>query len=337
MTTPSAAFLDTTVFAGQQYNLASAVLESFIPVAAKSGVKILLPDPTRREISRQIKDRSNEAMKALDEARRKAPFLSKWKHFPPRNSLASTWEVGHLAKEELQKFLSKLAVLHLGYEGVSLQKIMGWYDTLRAPFGEGKKRKEFPDAFAIEIVAIYAAKHNVCVAVVSDDQDMRKACELYPSLLYFPSLPRLTELLLQNADDLTALKTSVKKGEKLLEREIEAITGSIEFYLHDDRYEREEESMCSPNLIDVRIVGVGHNECTVAFEAEFVSEHKLSWEELIDPTSGYMKKVSDWLPQTNSVEGVAKLTLDPKTRAVLSVSVVEVNETEYEVRKTPHW
>jgi hypothetical protein len=74
---PKAVFLDTSVFAGQQYNYASAILVSFIPVAQNAELLLLLPDPTEREVARQIKERASAALKALEDARRKAPFLSK--------------------------------------------------------------------------------------------------------------------------------------------------------------------------------------------------------------------------------------------------------------------
>ena len=94
MSLPSAVFLDTSVLAGQQYNFASTALASFVPVAKERALKLLLPDPTEREIVRQIKERSQEALQALEEARRRAPFLAKWKHFPPRTSSPITdWEV----------------------------------------------------------------------------------------------------------------------------------------------------------------------------------------------------------------------------------------------------
>ena len=44
---------------------------------------------------------------------------------------------------------------------------MNWYDWKVAPFGEGTKRKEFPDAFAFAIVLQYAKKNKCSVAVVS--------------------------------------------------------------------------------------------------------------------------------------------------------------------------
>jgi len=335
MSLPKAAFLDTNVFAGQQYNYSSAVLTSFIPVAKIANLKILLPDPTSREIARQIKERSAEALKALEDARRKAPFLSKWKHFPPKHASFAQWEVGRVAQAEWNQFLTQFQVEKLGYEGVSISKVMSWYDSIRAPFGEGKKRKEFPDAFAVEIVALYAEKNAICVAVVSDDQDIKKACEYYPALLHFQSLAQLTELLLVGEQRLEELREILDVSLELLEEAIHEQISEFTSYIYYDGYEEEEFSIGSAHLTDTRIVGLGNNECTVVFDAEFVSEHKLRWEEVVDPSEGYTQNYSDWVSQSNTVSGTAKLVIDPKNKEISSVSMIEVDGSEIQVRMMP--
>jgi PIN domain len=335
MSLPKAAFLDTSVFAGQQYNYASAVLTSFAPVAQKADLKILLPDPTSREVARQIKERSADALKALDDARRKAPFLSKWKHFPPKQTSMAQWELGRIAQTEWNQFLSQFQVEKLGYDGVSIPKVMAWYDSIRAPFGEGKKRKEFPDAFAIEMVSLYAEKHDICVAVVSDDTDIKKACDHYPSLLYFQSLAKLTELLLVGEAELEELRSILSGNLELLEEAVYEQINQFSTYIYDEGYEEEESSISSPQIADIRIVGLGINECTVVFNAEFDSEHKIKWEEVIDPSEGYTQTYSEWVHQSNTVGGTAKLIIDPITKTVASLGTVEVDSSEIELRRLP--
>lgn len=335
MSIPIAAFLDTSVFAGQQYNFASAVLTSFVPVAKKANLKILLPDPTAREIARQIKERSADALKALDDARRKAPFLAKWKHFPSKQSSWAQWEVGQVAQAEWAEFLKQFQVEKLGYDGVSIPKVMSWYDSVRAPFGEGKKRKEFPDAFAIEIVSLYAEKHGICIAVVSEDQDLKKACEHYPSLLYFQSLAQLTELLLVGEARLEELRGILSGSLEVLEDAIYEQINGFSTYIYDEGFEEEESAIGSLHITVTTIVGLGNNECTIVFEAEYDSEHKIKWEEVVDPSEGYTQTYSDWVSQLNTIGGTAKLIIDPKAGTVSSVSMIEVDVSEIEIHKMP--
>lgn len=85
MSVPKAVFLDTSILDGQQYNFTSTAFETFAAACSQRGITLLLPEPTELEIKTHIKSRSLEALAALDEARRKAPFLAKWKGLPVRS------------------------------------------------------------------------------------------------------------------------------------------------------------------------------------------------------------------------------------------------------------
>lgn len=274
------------------------------------------------------------ALKALDDARRKAPFLSKWKHFPPKQTAWAEWEVGQVAQSEWREFLKQLQVESLGYEGVSIPKIMTWYDSARAPFSD-KKKKEFPDAFAIEIVSIYAEKNETCVAVVSADHDIRKACEPHPLLLYFPSLSQLTELLLIDEQKIEKFRDILNNDIGLLEKTINEQIKYFQTHIDDDRFQEEESSIGSAQIIDIRVIGLGNNECTVAFEAEYESAHKLNWEDQADPNERDTDIYSDWITQSNTITGTAKLETEAKTGTVCSVNAIEVDQSEIEIQKTP--
>jgi hypothetical protein len=117
MSIPTVVFLDTSVLAGQQFNFASTAFMTFVPAAKKAGLKLVLPDPTEREVKRQIKERSQEALDALELARKRAPFLEKWTSFPKKSfPSVDTWEVTRVATDEWNAFLSQFSVVRLGYE-----------------------------------------------------------------------------------------------------------------------------------------------------------------------------------------------------------------------------
>ena len=97
---------------------------------------------------------------------------------------------------------------------------MEWYHGVEAPFQSGKKRKEFPDAFALAMLESYASKEKIYVAVVSSDGDFKLACQRFERLLHFESVPRLTEVLLSDDARLAALQSA-------LERNLDAITEAV--------------------------------------------------------------------------------------------------------------
>jgi PIN domain len=185
MSIPTTVFLDTSIVDGQQYNFQSTALSTFVPACKATGVKLLLPEPTEIEIERHIRERSRDALEALEEARRKTPFLAKWPGLPPKpkSEDVEKLQVYGIAKREWWEFLKQFDVIRLGYDSIDVRKVMQWYERTQAPFREGKKRKEFPDAFAIAMLEAYAVKERIYVAVVSSDPDFRLACQRFNCLL----------------------------------------------------------------------------------------------------------------------------------------------------------
>lgn len=337
---PSAAFLDTSIFAGQGYNFSSTALASFAPAAKASGISLLLPDVTEREVKRHIRTRAGEALQALEDARRKAPFLAKWRHFPQASiSSAHTWEVTHVAMEEWTSFLKQFDVIRLGYADIQLDRVMDWYDRSTAPFAEGKKRKEFPDAFALAVLDAHAQKTpERCIAVVSADRDFKLACERYPALLHFSSLPRLTELLLGDGAEIEVTRSVVLENFDAVAKDIDDIVASLHFYPSDEQYRINRSKYEGFYIDDIRIVGIGDGECTFTFEGETESQHELCWMDW-----GYRGQNEEpepwereeWVLQRSAVSGTAKVRIDQTKRAIEEVTWLEIDSGEIEVNETP--
>jgi|CXWL01.1.fsa_nt_gi predicted nucleic acid-binding protein len=332
MSVPGAIFIDTSILAGQQYNFASTAFAAFTEVVRKRGLQLLLPDPTKREVLRQIAERSTEALKALEVARRRAPFLSKWRHFPvEQKPWPGDWEVRRVANAEWQAFLQQFEVVALSYDGINVATVMDWYDAIRAPFGEGKKRKEFPDAFAIATLAEYASKTGSCIAVLSADEDFRRACAYYPGLLYFPSLPSLTELLLADEERIEPLKALVEaSGDKLKDAVSEAIAGLSFYHAYEEYNEIEDVEDVETEIVELKVISLGATECTVAFEADFSYSVRLS---IRYSGNDDGDEVAGWVYDTASTSGTAKLQLEADLSAVKSVVMVDLEDRPIEVRR----
>ena len=335
MSLPSAVFLDTSIFAGQQYNFSSTALASFIPVAKKHGLTLLLPDPTEKEIVRQIRERSQDALKALDQARRRAPFLAKWKHFPPQMTLnISDWEVMRVAMEEWRVFLKQFELQKLDYGGVNVKEVMGWYDSVLPPFQEGKKRKEFPDAFAIAIVETYARRTESVVAVVSEDEDFKLACNRFSSLLYFKSLPSLTELLLTDPATMAQLRNSILEDLSSIEAALVAEAEGLEFLHSEVAYRVGRTKVHRASITDVKIVAIGARECTLTFDAELELEHLLKWIEW-GYEEGEEEEQAEWILETAPLSGTAKVSLGSASNSIENITLIETDIAAIEVEESP--
>ncbi|HEY4301262.1 MAG TPA: PIN domain-containing protein [Candidatus Didemnitutus sp.] len=335
MSYPRAVFLDTCILEQQHFNFSSAAITSFVDVAKKQKLQFLLPDPTAKEILRHIRERSADALKALEDARRKAPFLAKWKGFPQRtNQRLADWEVNKLAQEEWQNFLKQFDTVHLGYEGIKTEMVMTWYDSTRAPFGKGAKRKEFPDAFAVAILDAFATGKTVTVAVVSTDSDMEAACGHFGNLLYFPTLQQLTESLLKDEHGVGKIRAGIAGDVTRLTERIKKNLTRLHFAHAKERYTVQGTNVGSVTIADFRVVAVGHGECTITFEASIDLEADLTWTSRDDPDTEYYE-ASDRLADSIEITGTAKIKLSAAGDGIAEIPFLEFDHSEALVTATP--
>lgn len=335
MSMPTAVFLDTSVFDGQQYNFQSTALATFVAACANRSLTLLLPDPTEREIKRHLRERIAEVLTIVEGARRKAPFLSKLKGFAREFSSPEieALEAERLTNLEWQAFLKQLSVVRLGYKGLDIEKVMRWYDRIEAPFKEGKKRKEFPDAFAIEMLDAHAQKEKLCIAVVSGDQDIKYACQRYSGLLYFQTLPRLTELLLSDDARIDRLRLAIQAKESLIEDAIVEELQAVEFHHRSDRFEVHGYDSVESEGVEVSIVAIGDGECTVAFDTVQAMEFDLRWE---DDTDDGVRTFRRDVKERVELSGTAKLSFSEEGNEVSGVSLLTFDQEIVQLSERPY-
>lgn len=334
MSLPKAFYLDTSVMDGQQYNFESVAFETFIAASAGRNLRLLLPDPTEKEIKRHIRERSQQALAALEDARRKAPFLSKWNGLARtlRTHKAEEWEVQRIANKEWSTFLTRFTVVRLGYDLVDAATVMRWYDQATPPFREGKKRREFPDAFAIAMLEAYARREQIHIAVVSGDDDFKQACQRFGSLLHFVSLPRLTELLLSDDERLQKTRAALEAKQELIEEAILDEVPAVTFYHVSERFEVHDVEVEELNIVEQSVVALGDGECTIAFDASVVVRATIRWEEFHeDGVEGREREVDDLV----ILSGTAKVSYDATSGAVSKVILVKFDDDEAPITESP--
>ena len=332
MSIPTAVFLDTSILDAQQYNFQSTALATFVPACVQRGVTLLLPEPTHREITRHIEEWSQQAAQALEDARRKAPMLAKWAGMPKdaRAFQGVKSEVHLAAHKEWESFLKRFKVVRLGYESVDLKRVMEWYHRVEAPFQAGRKRKEFPDAFALAMLEAYASKERIHVAVVSSDGDFKLACERFERLLHFDSIPRLTEVLLSDDARLAALQAAVENGADAITEAVYEDLQHVRCYHADNRFQVGDVDWEDMETLDPSVVAIGDRECTVAFYALLKVRAELRFmERTPDGPMDFEQRVRDRV----ELEGTAKLSFAADGK--VSVRTLSFEEYEVKLRETP--
>lgn len=346
MSVPTTIFIDTSILDGQNYNFSSGAISALLEITKNKKITLLIPNPTSREIQHHIEKRSKDVVKTLKIAERKAPFLKKLDGWPIKEDLLR--RIQRIAGEEWQKFQKHFNVIILGYKGVDLEEIMNWYNWSRAPFGEGKKRKEFPDAIALSTISLYAQKNNVSVAVVSTDKDFEKACTFYNELLYFPSLPAITEALLSPDKHIEEIKELFKNDPSPIMNEIKEDFPTLGFY-HDEDFEADIEDIevDEVSITNVKVIHIGKNEVVLAFDASVdysayvrMDDHSTA---SIDSSENFYMVLQEFRGTVNDsadVSGVVKCSIDTDWKRIREIIRLEFQEDSVDVSEIPeeaHW
>ena len=343
MSVPGVIFVDTSIFDEQRYNFQSAAITAFLESLKPVSPTLLLPDPTEREITRHIDEQVGAAGKIVSDAKRRAPILSLWPGWPATfDGRDIKWQLRTFAREQWDAFLKHFKVQRLGYDDVSLSRIMNWYDFKRAPFGAGKKSKEFPDAIAVDAIASYAAKNDTAVCIVSKDQDFKNACAHYSRFMHFSSLPALTEAILSGDTRVAALRTLLGSNLDPIVKKIEEAFLDCSFYPEDDPMgDVEDVAVNDAAVVDFNVIAVGECECRIAFEVRISYSASVSLDDpdslVGDSEDGYfaLRRLSGTVSDSTELSGVAKLLLEAGDKSVVEVVRLEFDRHDVCVSGAP--
>jgi PIN domain-containing protein len=342
MSVPNTIFIDTSIVRGQGFNFESKAIRLFLSAAERRKLTLLLPDSTSREIRKHISACADAAIRALKEAYKQAPFLLKSDKWPTMPGFAASWDLFAIGMSEWNQFMRKFALIRLPAEDVNLREVMEWYDSQRSPFSP-RKQKEFPDAFALSSILAFAKRKRVSIAVVSTDPDFAFASNRFPELVYFPSLPALTEALLSSDERVGRIKSALERDCTFLKAAVSKEFENLPFRPADEPDgEVEDVRVSNIKFDDVHVVAIGDKECTVSFEASVDFTAYVQFDDsstaVVDSSEGIfmpLHRFCGTVTDKAAITGVAKMEVSDNWTAAEDITFLQVNETEIAVEEIP--
>lgn len=209
-----------------------------------------------RELISHFQNRASEVARGLYKAHQVHPVnLLSLQDLPSREELESRCldELMRQWREFKQHFL----VEELPFGG-KVEEVFNWYFDGDPPFGQGKKKHEFPDAFVLSALDDYNKEHEANIALVSNDGDFAIACKQRRYIAYYSCIEDYIEVFrpeLESKDldrpeidptipivteDLSEIKAILMRGNEVTQIEIERVMKLLEsrgtnyeyFFLH---------------------------------------------------------------------------------------------------------
>ncbi len=328
MAVPKHIFIDTSVLDGCSFNFEATALKPIVDAASETSITLLLPEPTEREMWRHIKGRSEEVFDALRKAQQRAPFLKKWNKWPLNNKhdFMLTFNLNSMASKELNEFFDLFTVVKLKSSDINVADVIQWYENGDAPFGKGKKKAEFPDAFALSSLLTFAKRENQTIAIISNDDDFKNASDLYDCLFYYPTVGKYVESLLLSEEHVRKVRKILNFNSEMISDGIREKFVSLGFYPVDDLgAELEDVEVEELEFSELSIIGTGQQEVSISFQAavSFWVEVKLdetdwqgpAWRE--ERVLGY-----------TDINGIAKLTVNKDWSVFDSLNLLTIDEDD---------
>lgn len=164
-------FIDTSIFEANNFFESKRIQEVY-KLAERGDIKVILPKLTYDEIINRVSKNIDEASQKFNKYRedtrvlRNAPSLSK--KFEPFDSEKIKEEFNEI----IDKRFSKSNFEIIDYPTLNIQEIFNSYFKKKFPFGAGGKKNEFPDAFALKSIEIWAEEKGIKVLAFSKDKDI---------------------------------------------------------------------------------------------------------------------------------------------------------------------
>jgi hypothetical protein len=332
---PEYIFVDTSVVRSQQFNFANARFRTLGTLAGHGQVVILTTDVTTREIHANLDKLVDERLSELNRAlagnllQRASSFSLHAVQHPLKEDSAR----GELHRE-VDEYFSQSGVVTLPASSISSTRILDQYFSGAPPFGTGKKKSEFPDAFAAAALIDFAAAKDAVVRVVSDDGDWEAVCAGTKELVFERSLSSVVEGLLKDEEN-----ARVIKAHAILAQHTTAIARAVAdalvnewVYLEDVNGEVEGIESHSPTVLQSQVISVEEGGATIELLVRMDTEFTISYD---DPTSWiydsedkvahYMNRIEATVERTMDLDAEVSLSFDQEESDAVEITDVRLN------------
>jgi hypothetical protein len=216
---PRLVTLDTQVFDSYNFHFNSPAFQTLVTLTQQGKIRLLLTSITLHEIRAHIIEGAKLASEAvkkgvnyLDNTRSKPPegkerikisqnsdllydFKKKVQELVPNFE-----QINQELLDKLDTFLKETDFQKIEVDQVSVVEIFENYFSGNPPFGEGKKKSEFPDAFALLALKKEAKDRNKIIYAVSGDSDWKKFCSSCEDLFWIGKLDELLKIIIRETD-----------------------------------------------------------------------------------------------------------------------------------------
>lgn len=327
-------FIDTSIFFQYNFDYKSGLIADLFSLAHEKKINIILTDITVEEIKANTREQIANSCLSVQNAIAKARIL---RTVIDRDILqiSKKLETETLQKQAILKFeqaLKKANVKTISTGKVSVKSVFNLYFQQKPPFGKGKKKAEFPDAFTLTALNNWTKAKKKKISVVSNDSDMKYTCKHKPSMRFFDNLPEFLESTNTYYErDLTEdlLSSFDAKLNDIVNTIAEEFPVMLGFVLSDQDGDINDITNVAVEIHDRHLTGIGTTTAkfelstTIEFDADLTYTDPDSWiYDSEDKVAVYMDTIEEVVEA--SIDTVVNITVEFKHDIEKSFNVKDI-------------
>lgn len=272
-------FLDAEAFRAGGFNYRSTPFKTLVELVVAGEVRVFITDITAEEVKALIREDVAKAVHAQQSFEQKAYILRNCRSARNRDRL-KTLDSKNVEKEllrQFERFLKGAKVVVLSTGRVKIKEVFNRYFAMKAPFGPGAKKHEFPDAFASAAVRDWCAKEKQEMYVVSGDADMQGLCG-EGGLHSIEKVAGFLSLVASHNKNLVAfIKNQLPSIEEAVAKDVKDQFQGLGFLLKDHDGDVEDVTVLEVKLGEIDVLQATDVKAILQTEAEVTFEADLTY------------------------------------------------------------
>lgn len=195
-------FIDTQVYVKAGLHFDGLAFRSFRKYCEANELFHVSTSVVEREVKSKIELSVEDAISAIQNFRRKARLLSSLDDEKIRGLFEEIPDGDIYNKSEtvFDEFMKSCSTEIVAADGIDAEELLSLYFEKKPPFGDGKKKAEFPDAISILSLKSHLQDEEK-IYVVSDDGDLKECCVGDPRFISVESLDKLLDIYTNHTNE----------------------------------------------------------------------------------------------------------------------------------------
>ncbi len=235
----------------------------------------------------------------------------------------------------LDDFLRDASVTIVAIATVDLHDVFLRYCSSKPPFETGRKKSEFPDAFALDSVRRWAVNNATTLYVISRDHGMREYCAEFAELSYVESVEQFLDMAVrQDEDAAERIKAIIESDREVFEERLNEDFPYMGFYIDDREGDVEGVSVTRTDVNDFLIVELKDGIATVELYVGVSFTAEVSYDDvehgIWDSETKCLltqREKGEWEREFNGTVRV-RIRIDPRNPKSFSIEEFEINNGE---------